>query len=291
MEGNSTASGPGVVGGGGKVFTYTNLQTKSGECFAYPSSHAFANCSDGNCALMFGLDFCDTVAYAVPANPHTYQNSTALANFYDNYASQLYTNFSLSLQLIPCNATSASQYSLSQNCTTCAAAYKAWVCAVTIPRCMDFTTEVSYLQPRNMGQSFYNGTSLPTWDLWGGYNPMPGAPFGSIADQQTYITAMASNSSRNPLIDSMVKPGPYAELLPCEDLCYNLVRNCPAALGFVCPFPGRGLEVDYGRRTGPSVLSCNYAGATYQIGASVRTGVPVKLTALAAVVLGAVLVL
>ena len=54
------------------------------------------------------------------------------------------------------------------------------------------------------------------------------------------------NTSRNPMIDSVIKPGPYKEMLPCEDICYDLVRSCPAALQFACPLEGHGLNYSYG---------------------------------------------
>lgn len=47
------------------------------------------------------------------------------------------------------------------------------------------------------------------------------------------------------MIDQIIKPGPWKEVLPCKDLCYNLVQSCPAALGFACP-AGRWLESSYG---------------------------------------------
>lgn len=48
------------------------------------------------------------------------------------------------------------------------------------------------------------------------------------------------------MIDTAIKPGPYKELLPCSDICYNLVRSCPAALQFACPLEGHGLNYSYG---------------------------------------------
>lgn len=47
------------------------------------------------------------------------------------------------------------------------------------------------------------------------------------------------------MIDQIIKPGPWKEVLPCEDLCYQLVQSCPAALAFACP-TGKGLECSYG---------------------------------------------
>jgi len=233
---------------------------------------------------------------------------SSLASYYDEYASLLYTNFSLSLQLIPCNTSSTSAYSPSKNCDDCAAAYKSWLCAVTIPRCVDFSiwyksylesaptsfglqslandsNTLPYLQPRNVAQSqpsindltnqFENPSSLDGLH----YQPMPAAPAAfnlnppDLARLQsgplTVGTVLASNSSRVPRIDVDIQPGAYLELLPCDDICYNLVASCPAALGFSCPKPGRGLEVAYGNRGVKNKINggvrCNYAGAVYVV--------------------------
>ncbi|GAB7345402.1 hypothetical protein MBLNU457_3741t3 [Dothideomycetes sp. NU457] len=261
MQGNSSARGAGVVGGGGWVSQARYLSTKS----------------DGNCALLYNLSFCSEVAYAVPSNPNTVPSFQQLQALYDGYASSLYQNFTYSLQLIPCNTTSSAQYSLARNCSDCAAAYKQWLCAVTIPRCDDFTSDNEWLHIRNVGQVFYqNDTMLPNSVLQQPFNPMPGAPGNSPAQQQTLISTFATNQSRNPaLIDDRIMPGPYKELLPCEDLCYSLVQSCPAALGFSCPYPGKGLSAGYNPRdpTAPGNLSCSFLGAAYNLSAGSMVGV------------------
>nr|POF17719.1 calcium influx-promoting protein ehs1 [Quercus suber] len=257
MTGNSTAAGSGVVGGGGKVW---------GQGVSWTTK------SDGNCALLFDLDFCDQVAYAVPSNYAKY-NTSGMRTLFDNYTSTYYQNFNYSLQQIPCNTTSDAQYSLAQNCTTCAAAYKQWLCAVSIPRCEDYSSTADFLQPRNVGQAFANGSSLAAAELAMPYVPMTGAPtlHGSPRDQQTLLSAFATNSSRIPaLVDTLIQPGPYKELLPCDDLCYGLIQACPASLGFACPAPGRGLEVAYGRRSPNGSLSCSFLGAVYGVVQHVR---------------------
>ena len=247
--GNSTTSGSGVVGGGGKVWQMMSFPTKS----------------DGNCALMYNLTFCDKVAYAVPSTPDFVSNHSKLQSFYDDYTLKYYQNFNYSLQQIPCDTTADAQYSLVKTCDDCAKAYKEWLCAVSIPRCEDFSNTASHLQIRNVGQNFTNGTRLPDDFLHRHYEPMSGAPTleGSIAYSQTYISSFATNSSRNQRIDREIAPGPYKEVLPCEDLCYSLVQSCPAALGFGCPYPGRGLEAGYGTRrgNGNGTLTCSYLGA------------------------------
>ena len=108
--------------------------------------------SSDTCQVIFNLPFCTATAYAVPANPSVL-NSSALASFYDNLASSLYTNFSTSLQLYPCNTTQSAQFSIFRNCSTCEQAYKNWLCAVTIPRCADVNDNSSYLFDRPVNSS------------------------------------------------------------------------------------------------------------------------------------------
>lgn len=78
------------------------------------------------------------------------------------------------------------------------------------------------------------------------------------------------NGSRNPTIDDVVQPGPYKEILPCADLCYNLVQSCPASFGFGCPQMGDiGFNQSYGN---PPTLeqgsqtTCNYPGVLFLSG-------------------------
>ena len=262
LVGNSTASGDGVVGGGGSVWAPVHFNTKA----------------DGNCALIFNLTFCKDVAYAAPSTPSFAENLTNLHAFYDNYTHYYYQQFNYSLQQIPCDTTAAAQYSLATNCDQCADAYKNWLCAVSIPRCEDFTRPASdsWLQPRNMAQHFYNNRStLSESLLQSHFVPMADAPTleGTPAFSQTYMSSLATNSSRNIQIDQVIGPGPYKEVLPCDSLCYNLARSCPAALGFTCPAPGRGLEMGYGKRnpTGNGTITCNYPGAYVLISAGRKT--------------------
>ena len=245
IQGNSTDSGSGVVGGGGMVWTNMSFNTKS----------------LSNCALMYNLSFCSEVAYAVPTNPDLFSPTTGLpmlAATYDEYAANMYQYFNYSLQQIPCNTTSSAQYSLVRNCTDCARAYKQWLCAVTIPRCEDYNRTGPGLLARNTGQAFPNGSSLSAISGW------------NVDLQQPLLDAVATNSSRNARIDELIRPGPYKELLPCEDLCYDLVQSCPASLQFSCPLKGRGLEESYGFRSGNDTLTCSYLGAAFFLSGSER---------------------
>ena len=240
QQGNSTASGNGIIGGGGCVWAATNFTTKA----------------DDNCALLYNLSFCSEVAYAVPANPDRYPSLPDLAALYDSNAGSLYQNFNYSLQLIPCNTTATAQYSLARNCDDCAHAYKQWLCAATIPRCEDFGNPAPYLRARNAAQPFINGSVLSP----------------SNVGDQALLNSFAANASRNPIIDDEIRPGPYKEVLPCQDLCWDLVQSCPAALGFGCPLSGRGLEESYGTRDRSGFITCSYLGAAYYLNGAVRIG-------------------
>lgn len=58
------------------------------------------------------------------------------------------------------------------------------------------------------------------------------------------------------MIDQRIKPEPWKEVLPCEDLCYELVQSCPAALAFKCP-AGKWLGYSYGKRKLGLDITCN----------------------------------
>ncbi|KAI2623312.1 stretch-activated Ca2+-permeable channel component-domain-containing protein [Hypoxylon sp. NC1633] len=240
--------------GGGVVFQPTNFSTKP----------------EGACTFVFNLTLCDETQYAVPGNLKNFPNGTALAAFYDNYTQTMWNNFDKVLQQVPCETDSIAKYSLVRDCDDCKTAYKNWLCSVAVPRCEDFSTPYrDFLQMRNIGAPFPNGTTLP--------HNMTDAHNNSLFDLKAF------NSSRNPSIDEVVQPGPYKEVLPCEDLCYDLVRSCPASLGFSCPRPDSpfGFNTSYGKQT--TGLSCNYPGsAHYPSGASM---LPVSSLGLAGVLL------
>jgi calcium channel MID1 len=171
---------------------------------------------------------------------------STLVDFYDNNAQSLYQNFSLSLQQVACNTTSSSQYSLARNCNDCQNDYKTWLCAVTIPRCDDFSSSSPNLMPRNIAQQQLNNTTV---DL---------AAFG-IQSNATKLPWFSR--SRSLIIDQQIKPGPYRELLPCIDLCYEMVKSCPAVMGFGCPRQVALMNKSYGIfDSGISPPSCNFLG-------------------------------
>ncbi|KAE9989840.1 hypothetical protein EG327_002181 [Venturia inaequalis] len=238
-----------VVAGGGQLWQSIPFTTKT----------------EDNCKIIYDLPFCDAVAYAVPTNPNNPSLTIEeLRGTYDNYSSSLYQNFTNSLDQIQCHTAESSQYSLATNCDECKANYKLWLCAVTIPRCEDFSNTVnSALKPRNIGHPFPNGTT-PVFTIQD-----PSEPRKIINSPESL---MVYNSSRNPMIDEIIKPGPYKELLPCQELCFDLVQACPTALGFQCPkaegYAGGVLRDSYGTYNSSKVnvndfVTCNFLGVDW----------------------------
>ncbi|KAK3905431.1 hypothetical protein C8A05DRAFT_30777 [Staphylotrichum tortipilum] len=254
---NSSADYIGILVSDGSALTKRQVgQTATAQGIEVFKPTNFTTKSDhGNCALIVDLNFCDQIAYSVPSNP-SFGNSSRLASFYDDYAAAMYANFNKSLAQIACEAPASQRYSLARTCDDCAAAYKDWLCSVVIPRCEDFSNAAPYLQPRAVGQPFPDGTRLDPKEAEGLPNNM------------------AFNSSRNPMIDEFIQPGPYKELLPCDDLCYKLVQNCPAAMGFGCPLPGDiGFDGNYAKHLPTGGLTCNFPGSAHVVSAGERAAV------------------
>ncbi|KAF9129542.1 stretch-activated cation channel mid1 [Mortierella sp. 14UC] len=195
----------------------------------------FTTKKQDNCVLITDLQFCREVAYAVPITPQSTlpggANSTTrldIKNFYDNFTSNLMDNFNRVLEQYDC---SRSQYSLIRNCTDCSRAYRRWLCSISIPRCTDVS---DILDERNVG---YTPLPVPNSDK-------PENPYLIDRANGAVVAARSTNTSRgaiaqlsqNPLMD----PGPYGEVLPCIDLCFDVVQSCPNFLGFDCPVKNMG---------------------------------------------------
>ncbi|KAF2797257.1 hypothetical protein K505DRAFT_372571 [Melanomma pulvis-pyrius CBS 109.77] len=225
-------AGKGIVRNGGQVWRQFNWTTKA----------------EDSCQVVFGLGFCSDVAYAVPSSSQ--YNFDSLVALYDKQAEEYYQNFTNSLDQVACDTTGTAQYSLARTCDDCRTDYKTWLCSVLMPRCEDFSATDPWLQPRNIAVPFPNGTLA--------YPQNNTAVFNT-----TIRNRFAFAQSRNSMIDTVIKPGPYKEMLPCEDLCFDIVRSCPAQLGFSCPNePARSLT--YGKRR-EDVLTCSFPGAVVDL--------------------------
>lgn len=237
----------GEPGGGGTVFNPTSFTTTSSMCNQCTPQHymlapILIAVLGANCKLAVGLEFCDQIQYAVPGNPFNFTNTAALIKAYDNYAKEMYSNFEKVMMQIQCETTSTEKYSLARNCDDCRAAYKKWLCTVSMPRCEDVTSMNPNAVLRNAGQKFPDGTMDSAIVDAGLRNP-------------------AFNASRNSFIDTVIRPGPYKEILPCEEICYEVVQSCPAKIGFVCPRPHMpAFDSSYAKRDPAVPLSCNSPG-------------------------------
>lgn len=101
------------------------------------------------CQLIYDLDFCDQVAYAVPASPDL--DYHGLCSLYDNRTLALYENFTKALDQIACDTTNDAVFLPVRTCEDCAQLYKDWLCSVSIPRCT--TTNNTGLKYREVGES------------------------------------------------------------------------------------------------------------------------------------------
>ncbi|KAI9791934.1 MAG: stretch-activated cation channel mid1, partial [Peltula sp. TS41687] len=178
---------------------------------------AASTSSSSSCTLLHSLSFCTAIAYAVPSNPDTHQTLSDLRSTYDQHASSLYQNFSYALAQIPCETTPSARYSLAASCDDCAAAYKAWLCAVSIPRC--FTGDAAGVAVEDQTAKEEEKKKKTTW-----------------------LRERRPGQSRNEMVDRVIRPETYTEVLPCAELCWDLVRACPAELGFECPRGVAGVE-------------------------------------------------
>ncbi|TGZ84999.1 hypothetical protein EX30DRAFT_301111 [Ascodesmis nigricans] len=227
---------------------------------------AFHTKADGNCKIIYNLPFCAEVAYAVPANPTVFSDTRDLTDFYDDIAERWWKNFTYSLQQVQCNASSSAAYSLVRNCDSCAASYKNWLCAVTIPRCMDYSSKLSYLAPRSENRLFWNATA-PGWQE---------RPYTPVVEKDDIPMNVTGPRNRNSLVDEVVMPGRYKEVKPCKDLCWSLVQDCPSSMGFGCPEMGsEGGQESYGERDPSGDVTCSYLGAVYFLNDAWRKGVGV----------------
>ena len=95
----------------------------------------------------------------MPSSSRFRSNPQDLARLYDDQARDYYNNFNKSLAQIPCDTTGTAQYSLARTCAHCAADYKTWLCTVLMPRCESFDATLPFLQERNIGASFPNGST------------------------------------------------------------------------------------------------------------------------------------
>jgi len=182
---------------------------------------AFHTKKSMSCQLIYNMTMCPSTAFSVPGNASAF-SADELTELYDEYVARYYNNFTQALAQVNCHSSKENAFSVFSTCKDCEDAYRDWLCTVAVPRCQDWSSNASYLMPRERGQS------------------------------------------RNNMIESIIRPDHYKEVLPCYWLCNNLVKNCPVSMGFMCP-SGKFLNLSYGHNADDGDVTCSYPGAVYTI--------------------------
>ncbi|KAN0128026.1 Stretch-activated cation channel Mid1, partial [Lactarius tabidus] len=173
-----------------------------------------------SCPLVHALPYCPTTAYAVPlpAPPSpalAYDTSNMPVNLTTPLLGYL-TNFTTSLLTTACGRDA---YSPLQTCADCQAAYRRWLCTVSLPRCGEFP------QPPDLQQQPQS----------------PSPPQQTLAVPPAAL-APSSTTSRNAALGNVS----YTALLPCIEACNAADRACPIFLGFRCPLIKYSAGYSYG---------------------------------------------
>jgi calcium channel MID1 len=116
------------------------------------------------------------------------------------------SNFTQSLLSFACGR---DIYSPLQSCENCQEAYRAWLCAVSFPRCTE---------------------------------PAAAAPQSSV--RPAIKSYEANNTTRSINIGPLGQN--FSELLPCIETCQAVTRTCPSFLQWVCPLNNVNANMSYG---------------------------------------------
>ncbi|SCU84498.1 LAMI_0C07712g1_1 [Lachancea mirantina] len=84
-------------------------------------------------------------------------------------------------------------------------------------------------------------------------------------ENTSYYIPRTKEDNRNDYINENIRPiSSYYEVLPCIDMCYTLVADCPAAFGFACPSSDHHPQLFYQSynfyEKEESFDSCNFVG-------------------------------
>lgn len=121
----------------------------------------FTTQPDLACQILYNLEFCTNVAYAVPSSRGL--TRTELAAKYDNQAKLVYGNFSKALQQISCDVNQEAIFSPVRTCNDCAISYKNWLCSVIIPRCSSIRQDEYRKRHLNELRSDFINTEIQPW--------------------------------------------------------------------------------------------------------------------------------
>lgn len=195
----------------------------------YPAVKFVTKISD-NCRLVYDVDFCPQVAYSIPVSPDI--STERALDIINATVSTNFNNFTATMSTFPCNSSDFGEYSPVQRCSYCTRQYQDWLCAVTMPRCVD------PLPDSSTNNSAATPDPLTLNGMETAINP------GLLP----YIINR-NNNSRQSYIDAPdgLDAGIYGELLPCIYTCYFVSRTCPMPLiQWSCPVWDISAQSDYG---------------------------------------------
>lgn len=175
---------------------------------------------------MHSLPYCPLTSYSMPLPPPPgAASSYDASSFPDTVSTPLLsylTNFTTSLLTFACGR---DLYSPLVTCADCQAAYRAWLCAVLLPRCGEESQNSTQTQTSRSGKRA-ESSQVPLI-----------AP--ALSPQNS------STQSRNPNLPAF-PGGNWTALLPCLETCNAVDRACPNFLGFTCPLPRFNAASSYG---------------------------------------------
>lgn len=215
--------------------------------------------------MVHDFALCPSVGYAVPAPP-----ALAYSDVLAAYTAQLQPSlaaFNLTVSTFPCGDPEQGMYSFVRTCADCLTAYTDWLCAVAMPRCDDVPAAQRAVAAAELAQfnaaetastlvdAAVNAGSSPP----GGQTVFNALPVSTVLESR--IVRVDPLSSRTPLwapsvisdlnlsipLTAADSPFPYAEVPPCDALCYLVAASCPPLVQWSCPLPGITSEMSYGR--------------------------------------------
>lgn len=76
-----------------------------------------------------------------------------------------------------------------------------------------------------------------------------------------YFVRREPGESRSDFINDVIAPNlTYYEVMPCIDICWSMVRDCPADLGLLCPKHNALVVKSYFWDVGANYSTCNFVG-------------------------------
>ncbi|KAH3898723.1 related to Stretch-activated cation channel MID1 [Saccharomycodes ludwigii] len=198
----------------------------------------FETASDIRCSLIFDLPFCNEIAYAVPSSSLLLKSDVS-STYNKTELGLLYDYWAENLYQ---NFTKALQ--LTPCVTEKDAIYS------TLRTCDDCA--LSY-------KNWLCTVTIPRCS----------------SEQNGYYLHRNKSDNRNDYINNNIVPiSDYYEILPCIEMCFNIVRDCPSTFGFACPklttkpnenepdtfllYNSYQISVDADITNDESLLTCNY---------------------------------